>query len=360
MNLEVETKLSASVDYELPLTQFGNLGFKLSVEPVKDTTTTYFDTKQSDLLAGGAALRFRSLEPENETVDGIWALKFSAHQRSHVTSRYECEIKGKSHTIPAVLVEALKVYGAKDRLEPIATLRALRQTVHFLDTAGKTIFVLDDDRVAIEKGPNKGSEFREIEVELLSQSHQSDCESVVKLLRDAGARFAMSSSKLEQAIANEKNMRQLKVNLDRYTTQISLDLTALAFMVLLNKEEPDQVIKELAKFIVIGMSESSAQRLVAELVHLRLSNPLGVELKALDGIVIDLADSLRLGRAEKPAPLESRLSAQSVHQIVSMTIELARKRGADSIGDITELLRDIFSSSTQSASWIEIFMTKWS
>lgn len=364
MNLEVETKLSASADFQLPLTQLETLGFTLSIEPLQDTATTYFDTKQHDLLAGGAALRFRSLASEEGMEVGTWALKFSAHQYSHVTSRYEFEIEGSSQSIPRALKEALRVYGATDLLEPIATLRALRQTIYFLNATSEIVFALDDDWVAVGKGPNSGSEFREIEVELRSQTHESGGDAIVELLCDAGAQFAVSSSKLEQAIANESNMQELKVHLKRYTAQESADLTALALLVLLDRKETGPAVTELARLIVAGMSERSAQKLVGNLVQYRLSNSEGILMEAIDGAAIDVAESLRLGKWERLLPLEYDASNGAIHQIVSAKINSARKRGADSIGEVSDLLKDIFDAPSRASvgidGWFGKFAEKWS
>ena len=44
MNLEVETKLSVPLDFNLPKQALTDLGFSVNFEPVKQTDTTYFDS----------------------------------------------------------------------------------------------------------------------------------------------------------------------------------------------------------------------------------------------------------------------------------------------------------------------------
>ncbi|TAN21695.1 MAG: CYTH domain-containing protein, partial [Actinomycetota bacterium] len=232
MNLEIETKLSAPDDLVLPMLDLTAAGLRTAEKPTKLTVTTYFDTESFDLFSCGAALRFRRSSQASRDEAGIWTLKFAPPAKGYVSSRFEFELEASGVQVPLKFIPALAVFGAAEPFNKLASLAAARRAIIFETEAGLPVIELDDDFVEIVEGPNQGLRFREIEVEQMVQGFAKQAEEIALHVLSAGASYAKSSSKLEQALENAKNQGFFSKLLDRYPHLVISDLSVLAGLVL--------------------------------------------------------------------------------------------------------------------------------
>lgn len=267
MNLEVETKLSAPLNFALPTQALADLGLAVGIEPVKQTSTVYFDSDNFDLLSCGVALRFRGrLESQSPVKKGVWAIKFSVSQKTSVVSRYEYEVTGTYGSVPSEFEKVLKIFGWDQSLNPIAILEAERTTVNFKDSSGSKLFQIDDDLITVRSSDNGELVFREIEVELADPASEQDANRVVSILRDHGAVLSSSSSKLEQALLQDMSPKELNEVVSRYDADVVGQMIKSACFVLGQYKTLPQVIDALSALLFEQPSSAWRLKLVELLI----------------------------------------------------------------------------------------------
>lgn len=286
MNLEVETKLSVPLDFNLPKQALTDLGFSVNFEPVKQTDTTYFDSSNFDLLSCGAALRFRGHHEDNSRLrKGVWTLKFSTPQRSSLVSRYEYEVTGSCASIPREFEKVLNIFGRELSLRSIARLEAERTTVDFKGSSGSKLFQIDDDVVTVRSGTGGELKFREIEVELSDPVSGEEANRVVALLREHGAELSRNSSKLELALLQDLTPEQLHEAISRHDADVVNQMIKSAFFVLGKYESLSRLAQGLSDLLI----EQSCY---------------GWRLKLVDLLFKELQRKPKLDRFALPALLE--------------------------------------------------------
>lgn len=371
MNFEVETKLSAAFDFELPDLDEVAAGLRVTKRLPKQTYTTYFDTSGYDLLSCGAALRFRGSQESRSQGTGIWTLKFAPPSKGYKNSRFEFEVSAEGTSVPQRFMPALGVFGATGPLAELATLSAVRSSTMFEAADGRPVIELDDDFVVVSEGPNRGNRFREIEVELLDPSFEDQAEEVARLIVSHGACYAESSSKLEQAIDNPGNHASISGLLDRYEHPVIGELSSLASLVLGEPGVRKVLMDRLAEELLTGLSEDSAREFIVNLVsRVALEGSLYREdTDGLRGLVTDLsiylATELRNGvRGTFAQPKLSSLAARRVSETVLANAALMRRGGTPNTSAFAELLVDIVSlpwgDLSQGDELLGRFMGKWS
>ncbi len=216
MNLEDEVKLEAELGFECPRFDIDPTIARVELRPVKHTVTIYFDLPDGQLSVSGLALRFRFIVDANtnDNVDllknlrghqiGEWAMKSGGTSVENdgviAISRDEFEIEGEFFQIPDRMVEMFsQLQGARESLVIIAGLEARRTTTNVIGDSGSLVAV-DDDVVDVIAGPALGHRFREIELELLSDSGRAIRSKIVGDLIACGARYSTVGSKLERAL----------------------------------------------------------------------------------------------------------------------------------------------------------------
>ncbi len=372
MNREVEIKLSADFGFELP--DFATLaGLAVVRKPPKKTFTTYFDTHNYDLLSCGAALRFRGEDVERVGRPGIWTLKFAPPaSASYMSSRFEYEVEADGASMPEMFAPALRVFGATTPLIELATLSAVRSATDFIARDGTPAFELDDDMVEVLTGPNSGRRFREIEVELLNPGFEHQAETLSEMLLVSGARYAASSSKLEQALENSETQAYISGLLERYEHFVASDLSVFGSLVLEVAGNSVYWRDELANAIVVGLSGASSRILVTWLVSKLAIDAvsLGVDIGGwLPGVIaelsVKLADELRGGgNLHGVAPQLPNSATQSLLDLVLARVVSMRSKGEAAVAECRALIADMelmsWSSLDVSEKVPEDFVKKWS
>ncbi len=179
--LERERKLTATPGFLLPHLQGDPL-------PVRELSSTYHDTPDMRLAAGGVTLRYRS-----EGKSGAWQLKLP-----HGEDRLELEFPGVARTVPAEVLALLRAHLRGGRTKAVARLRTHRAGV-LVRTGGRDVAEVVTDAVAVFEGSRIVRRFDEIEVELVD-GDTADLDRIVGLLRRAGAGESDARPKLFQAL----------------------------------------------------------------------------------------------------------------------------------------------------------------
>jgi CHAD domain-containing protein len=179
--LERERKLAAVPGFALPALPGDRL-------PVRELSSTYHDTPDLRLAAGGITLRYRT-----ERGHGAWQLKLP-----HGEDRLELEFEGVARAAPAEVLGLLTAHLRGARPVPVARLKTHRAGV--LVCAGdRKVAEVVTDAVSVFEGRRIARRFEEIEVELVDGS-SADLSAIVRRLRQAGAADTDSRPKLFQAL----------------------------------------------------------------------------------------------------------------------------------------------------------------
>ncbi len=179
--LERERKLTAAPGFALPALPGDRL-------PVRELSSTYHDTPDLRLAAGGITLRYRT-----ERGHGAWQLKLP-----HGEDRLELEFEGVARAAPAEVLGLLTAHLRGARPVPVARLKTHRAGV--LVCAGdRKVAEVVTDVVSVFEGRRIARRFEEIEVELVDGS-SADLSAIVRRLRQAGAADTDSRPKLFQAL----------------------------------------------------------------------------------------------------------------------------------------------------------------
>jgi CHAD domain-containing protein len=179
--LERERKLTAAPGFRLPALP----GERISE---RELNSTYHDTPDLRLAAGGVTLRYRT-----ERGHGAWQLKLP-----HGEDRLELEYEGAPRSVPAPVLELLTARLRGTRPRPVARLRTRRSGV-LLQSGDRDIAEVVTDAVDVFEGRRIVNRFDEIEVELVD-GDTAALERIVRTLRMAGAGDSDARPKLFQAL----------------------------------------------------------------------------------------------------------------------------------------------------------------
>jgi CHAD domain-containing protein len=166
--VERERKLTAPPGFRLPHLHGEQL-------PDRDLSSTYHDTRDLRLAAGGVTLRYRS-----ERNTGAWQLKLP-----HGADRLELEFEGGARGVPAEVTALLAAHLRGARPVAVARLRTHRAGVLVRD-GDRDIAEVTIDAVAVYEGRRVARRFEEIEVELVD-GDDADMRAIVRTLHRAGA-----------------------------------------------------------------------------------------------------------------------------------------------------------------------------
>lgn len=181
---EVERKLRVHARYELPdLTAADGVAQVEAGEP-RRLDATYYDTPDLRLARSRVTLRRRT-----GGSDEGWHLKLPDDDTASTRDEIRLPLDAGAATggPPAQLLELVLSLTRGRDVEPVATLRTERTPWQLLGDDGKPVAELTDDDVSVLEGDLVTARFREIEVEAADGGTHESLESVVAVLKDAGA-----------------------------------------------------------------------------------------------------------------------------------------------------------------------------
>ncbi len=197
-HLEREMKWGATPELELPGLQ--GVTHAMPLLPPQQLTSTYFDTADFRLFERNITFRHRVGE---ESGEGVWTLKLPGKTGARVQDRTEISWPGTRATVPAEARRIVRGIVRHSELKPVVTIDTNRRRRALRDAHGTTWAELDDDTVTVSGGPQDGLRFRQIEIELTSETDDRATRSlfkeVVRQLRTAGA-CPENESKLAKAL----------------------------------------------------------------------------------------------------------------------------------------------------------------
>ena len=204
MSTETEVKMGAWAGFELP-----------SLDEVADEVTSvarvprtlmavYYDTADLRLARWGVTFRHRttsSLGPTSTSTAGSgWTVKLPEGDAGPALVRRELTFEGPPGRMPAEATSLIKAYARDTPLVPVARIRTVRTGVDLLDNEGAVVAEVVDDEVSVLHGGRVATRFREVEVELGARPPAGLLDTVVALLRDAGAGKPDSTPKVIHAL----------------------------------------------------------------------------------------------------------------------------------------------------------------
>jgi inorganic triphosphatase YgiF len=197
---EVELKLLAPPDFELPLLE-GKAGVaSASEEPSQQLNATYFDTPDLRLMQHGITLRYRTGEGNGPH----WTLKLPAN--GDLARRSELEFAGEPNQPPAEARNLLFAFLTDKPLAPSAEIRTKRRRWALSDEGGEKLAELTDDSVNVVDGEKVTASFREIEIEA-ERIDRKGLNRIATRLRKAGAK-PEQRSKASRALEALQKLQQ--------------------------------------------------------------------------------------------------------------------------------------------------------
>src|SRR5262245_61961719 len=176
--LEEERKFEVDVGFTMPdLTGGLPAGGRVTQRPPATLRATYYDTPDLRLARAGASLRFRRGDAEP------WTVKLPSGTPG---TRHEISRRGNPGTVPSDLAALVNVWRRRAPLQPVATLRTVRQAYDLRSASGEILAELADDSVSVLDGRRVVMRFREIEVERKGGGRRL-LDRVEAVLREAGA-----------------------------------------------------------------------------------------------------------------------------------------------------------------------------
>jgi len=194
MTTETEVKMGAWAGFELPSLD-GVADDVTAVDRVPRTLmAVYYDTPDLRLARWGVTVRHR-------TGDGSgWTVKLPEGDEGPALVRRELTFEGPPGRMPAGATSLIRAYARDTPLVPVARIRTVRTGVDLVDNEGAVVAEVVDDEVSVLHGGRVATRFREVEVELGARPPAGLLDSVVALLREAGAGEPDSTPKLMHAL----------------------------------------------------------------------------------------------------------------------------------------------------------------
>jgi CHAD domain-containing protein len=193
---EVERKYDVSVDAELP-SFVGVAGVAVVGGPTDhQLEATYFDTATLDLARHGMTLRRRTGGD-----DEGWHLKTPAVDDARMELGLPLDVSDDG--VPDELLEPVRAWVRDRDLVPVARITTRRRVFPLLSDAGTVAACVTDDEVEAQPllGTGSAEPWREWEVEL-DAGEPALLDAVESAVLEAGARRAVSSSKLRRALGD--------------------------------------------------------------------------------------------------------------------------------------------------------------
>lgn len=189
---ERELKLAADTDFRMP-SIYGLGGTTVRSAPPERNETTYYDTDDLRLARWGASLRHRPGEG--------WTVKLPAERDAPFLVRPEVVFEGDGDSPPPAAVELVRGFVRDAQLRPRVHMTTVRRRTGLHDSGGRMLGGVVDDAVSVVNGDNRGSSFRELEVEIGDETTPALLDALVERLRQAGAGARDQTAKYIRALA---------------------------------------------------------------------------------------------------------------------------------------------------------------
>ena len=181
--IEREFKLAAEVGTVLPDLADAAPGLTIGPKSVVQLDAVYYDTATLALARWGVTLRSRSGE-----VGPVWTLKLPATTIDSEMSRDELMFDEPLGPVPAAARLAVRAYTRSQALGPVVRLQTTR-TQYAVELDGLPVATVCDDTVVVDGTGEPIDPFREVEVEMVTDTAAPDViDAVVARMRQAGCR----------------------------------------------------------------------------------------------------------------------------------------------------------------------------
>jgi CHAD domain-containing protein len=157
----------------------------------------FFDADDLRLLRMGVTFRHRTGEGDP---DGRWTLKIPVATEGLALDRLEIEVDGPPSPAPEHMLAAVRGALRGAELVEVAHLQTHRTRIPIEDAGDRPLGVLSDDVVTALDGDHVALRFREIEIEAAPGAPDSVIDTVVEVLRAAGAGEPDNVPKLARAL----------------------------------------------------------------------------------------------------------------------------------------------------------------
>lgn len=221
----MERKLQVAEAFRIPPLPDAVAGLTVGGVLEESLLATYHDTPDLRLVRNGASLRFRRNGGRSE-----WTLKVldPLGGDAEALDRREITTGGTRNRVPDRLRSLLVPLAGDGAVAKVAVLRTER-TVRPLLLEGRHVASLVDDRVIVDEGPETGTSFRELEIELAPAGIDDPealglVDEVARVLIESGARSEGAVPKLHRALGDAL---PVAVPLTRRSTTADLALVAL-------------------------------------------------------------------------------------------------------------------------------------
>jgi len=193
---ELEAKLIPGDGFRMP--DLGELlDTEIATQPVRELDATYYDTADLDLARWGVTLRHRSGESGRP-----WTLKLPQRVSGTRIAREELTFAGGEDGVPFGALDLVRGLTRHQPLTNVARLHTTRTPTRVRDAGGQTLIEIVDDSVEVLGDRRELHHFREVEVEVETDSRRGRAamKAAVNALLDAGCHAERPQPKLIRAL----------------------------------------------------------------------------------------------------------------------------------------------------------------
>lgn len=190
-SLERERKLAAPAHFTLAGQDLSDERYTVAAPVQRRLHTVYWDSPDLRLLRWGVSLRFRAGEG--------WTVKLPDADSKLGTFRTEHTFPGDSHAVPAAALDLVAAMLRVVRPVPIAELRTIRTERTVSGDTSELADIVEDD-VRVVRSGKVVMRFRQIEIELHSDSPECVLEEIGRALRRSGAGSEPAPPKVAVAV----------------------------------------------------------------------------------------------------------------------------------------------------------------
>jgi CHAD domain-containing protein len=177
--VERELKLEPPDTFSLARLQPRLDSYVASPVQLKRLHTVYYDTPDLRLTRWGCSLRLRHGEG--------WTLKIPVPQSSQALYREEHVFPEEGDNVPAAVLDLATAYLRGVAPRPVAELRTLRASRHFLSDGGEDLAEVVEDDVRVVEGTHVVRRFRQVEIELTNAAPDDLLDVLAHVLQAEGA-----------------------------------------------------------------------------------------------------------------------------------------------------------------------------
>jgi CHAD domain-containing protein len=190
-NREQERKFDVTAAFELPSFE-EETGLTVLDDEELELVAVYYDTPDLRLTRSGVSLRYRN--------DEGWTVKLPEDAVANGLARRENHFTGDPSVLPIEAANLVTGWTRQESLRPVAKLETRRHRIELGDNGANPIAEVADDRVRATTQSTDAELFRQIEIELLSESAGKLQKRIVSQVRAAGAKQESGVPKIQRAL----------------------------------------------------------------------------------------------------------------------------------------------------------------